>query len=174
MKSPSSPFMLQEPYRPRWCACHVEPVLEKKPLCPGYWADWVPRRRFFLELEAWGQGSGGAFHWHGDNPHHLHLPKNQKTWNTNIHADMDQFPEETKAHKAPTDGGVEVLPHHLFIHPLSIPFLFIRRVILVYTIKRKAVSCWHSILNYNIIINFILFSIPQILSFLDGNWWAFS
>lgn len=60
---------------------------------------------FFLELvawgsfkywlEAWGQGSGGAFHWHGDNPHHLHLPKNQKTWNTNIHADMDQFPEET-------------------------------------------------------------------------------
>lgn len=39
MKSPSSPFMLQEPYRPRWCACHVEPVLEKKLLCAGYWAD---------------------------------------------------------------------------------------------------------------------------------------
>ena len=36
---------------------------------------------------------------------------------------MDQFPEETKAHKAPTDGGVEVLPHHPFIYPLSIPAL---------------------------------------------------
>lgn len=48
-----------------------------------------------------------------------------------------------KVHNALTDGGVEVLPHHSFTPPLSIPFLFFRRVILMHTIKRKAVSCWH-------------------------------
>lgn len=130
MKSPSSPFTLQEPSTPRWCACHVEPVLESELLCAGYRTD----SSCFLRGGGLGRLqilAGGlrtrlwrSFPLVWRQLSHLHLPQNPKTWNTNIRADLGQFPEETEgpqgSHRQRSWGPAYIIP---LLLSLSIPFL---------------------------------------------------